>query len=179
MPKFKKLSEKIILDNGYRKIISKDFEVKDGKIYNYFVTSLSYGNIATMILPITKHGEIVYIKEFRVGIENYVYSFPVGVLENGLSLEENARKELREETGFEGGKLEYLGETIVENYEDIILKYFFINDCEFGKQNLENGEDIEVFTCSIEEFEEMIKSGKINCPLALSCYTFAKLKGYV
>lgn len=29
MTKFKKISEKVVLDNGYRKVISKDFELKD------------------------------------------------------------------------------------------------------------------------------------------------------
>jgi ADP-ribose pyrophosphatase len=51
-----------------------------------------------MVFPITRDNEVIYIKEYRFGIEDYLYSFPVGKQELDLDIEENAKKELEEET---------------------------------------------------------------------------------
>lgn len=179
MPKFKKVRDEVVLDNGFRKIIARDYEVTQWKIYEYFVSSQSKWNEAVIVFPLTKNNEVVYIKEFRVWIEDYIYSFPMGIKEPDLSLEENAKKELKEETWWTCMEINYLWETIVANYDKNIVKHFFASGVELGLQNLETWEDIEVFKCSLKEFEEKIKKGIINCPLTLSCYTFAKLKGYV
>lgn len=178
MKKIKKW-EKLILDNWFRKIISRDYEVSRGIIYNYLIAKSSNTDYATMNMALTKDKEIIYIKEFREWIEDYVFGFSVWVYEKELTFEENAKKELKEETWYIWKKIIYLWESITANYEDMKIKYFFTNDCEFIWQNLETWEDIEVFKCSVKEFEEKIKLGIINCPLALSCYTLAKLNGYV
>jgi len=55
---------------------------------------------------------LVVLKEFRVPVGDYVYAFPAGLTEEGESLEDVARRELREETGYElatGGNLISLG----------------------------------------------------------------------
>lgn len=175
----KKISEKVVLDNNYRKIISKEYDVGNWIIYNYLIAASSNAKYATIAFWLTKDEKVIYIKEYREWVEDYIYSFSMWVYEENLSFEENAKKELQEETGYIWWYIYYLWETITANYEDLKMRYFFIDNCEFSWQNLEQWEDIEVFTCSLEEFEEKIKSGFINCPLTITCFTLAKLKGYV
>lgn len=176
----KKLSEEVISDNSYRKLTKKIFDVWNWKIKNYLISWASKTNFATMILPITKDKEIIYIKEFREWPEKKIFSFPIWIQEKELSFEENAKKELKEETWYEVKVLIYIWETIVANYDRDFCKYFLALDLDKAwEQNLEIWEEIKVFKCSIEEFEEIIKSWFINCPLALSCFTLAKMKGYV
>ena len=45
--------------------------------------------------------KIVVTREYRVALADYEYSFPAGLLEAGESVENAARRELREETGLE------------------------------------------------------------------------------
>jgi ADP-ribose pyrophosphatase len=173
----KKLSGETILDNWYKKVVSKDFLTKNWEIYNYLILSNSKEEEeGVMILALTQKKEIIYIKEFRVGREEYIYSFPAGNVEKEISLENNAIKELKEETGYIWENIQYLWQTIIANYERETMDYFFIDNCSFVGQELENGEDIEVFTCSKEDFEEKIKSWLINCPLTIACFTLAKMK---
>ncbi len=65
---------------------------------------LDYDGVdAVVIVPLidTPEGrKVVIIKEYRVAISGYEYGFPAGLVEDGFSVEETARKELREETGF-------------------------------------------------------------------------------
>ena len=177
---YKKLSEKVVLDNWFRKIISKDFDDWNWIIDSYLISSHIWTNYWAMIFPITRDNEVIYIKEYRFGIEDYLYSFPVGKQELDLDIEENAKKELEEETWYIWWKMVYLWETIVANYDQNLVKYFLANDVYlWSKQKLDSWESIEVFKCTKEEFEEKIKSGLINCPLTITCYTLAKLKWYV
>ncbi|MEA4971753.1 hypothetical protein SDC9_102743 [bioreactor metagenome] len=44
---------------------------------------------------------VLLIREFRMGVNNYVYSFPAGLIDAGETPIEAARRELREETGME------------------------------------------------------------------------------
>ena len=95
MNKPKKIWEKIIFDSPYRKIIQKDFIVKDWTTHNYMVTShWDQQKAWTMVLPLTKLWEIIYGREFRYWTEEFIINFPVWMLEYKLSEVENIKKEL-------------------------------------------------------------------------------------
>src|SRR5437764_592182 len=44
---------------------------------------------------------LVVLKTFRVPAGDYVYELPAGLADDGETIEDTARRELREETGFE------------------------------------------------------------------------------
>jgi ADP-ribose pyrophosphatase len=59
-----------------------------------------------MVLPITKEGKLVLIKNFRVPIQKYVIEIPAGMIDQyNESAEESVRRELLEETGYVVEKL--------------------------------------------------------------------------
>lgn len=175
----KKISEKELLNNGYRRILEKNFEVKDGSIHHYLTVSHAGAPTATLVLPFTENNEVIYITEYRVWPEIELIDFPIGVLDTGKTPIENAQKELEEESGYASNDIQYLGKSIGSVYDDTIVQYYIAKNCRPVKQNLEVGEYIEVHTCSIEAFEAMIKQEQVLAPLALSAWTFAKAHGYI
>jgi ADP-ribose pyrophosphatase len=57
---------------------------------------------AVFIVPILKTplgNRLVVLKEFRVPLGDYEYTYPAGLIEPGEPLEETVRRELKEETG--------------------------------------------------------------------------------
>ena len=55
---------------------------------------------AVVIVPFhTLRNKMVIIREYRVPLDDYEYGFPAGLVDNGESVEQAARRELKEETG--------------------------------------------------------------------------------
>ena len=52
-----------------------------------------------MVVFNTSHDKILLCKEFRMGVNQYVYSGPAGLIDPGETDEEAVQRELREETG--------------------------------------------------------------------------------
>lgn len=177
MKYLKKISEDIVADNWYRKIIHKIFDMGNGQKSDFLISSHYWKQEATIVLPVCSNGDIIYLKEFRYWPERIVISFPMGWVEENETIEENAKKELLEETWYFSDDIEYIGETIVANYERGISKYFIARNCKkTSNQKLNAEEQIEVFRTSVNNFEKMIKRWEVNCPLSISLFYFAKEK---
>jgi ADP-ribose pyrophosphatase len=55
---------------------------------------------AVVIVPFhTRRNKMVVIREYRVSLDDYEYGFPAGLVDKGESVEQAARRELKEETG--------------------------------------------------------------------------------
>lgn len=62
------------------------------------------------IVPVTDDGEVLLIRQFRPPVNGYVIEFPAGLSEREDYLEETARRELLEETGYSARNMIYLTE---------------------------------------------------------------------
>ncbi len=62
------------------------------------------------IVPFTDDGEVIVIRQFRPPVNGYVIELPAGLCDPGETLEDAARRELIEETGYSAEKLSFLNE---------------------------------------------------------------------
>ena len=95
----KKISEEIVIDNGWRKVYRTYYRDTHGKI----IDMLTYGNSqgdgnGAMIIALTKEKKIILLKEFRYGPERYMFNFPAGSTDANESSKETAIRECLEET---------------------------------------------------------------------------------
>jgi ADP-ribose pyrophosphatase len=60
------------------------------------------------MVPLTGNGEVILIRQFRPPINGHVVELPAGLCDIGESLENAARRELIEETGYAAGNMSFL-----------------------------------------------------------------------
>lgn len=63
---------------------------------------------AVMIVPLISSSEILMIREYAAGIDDYHWSLPKGAVDPGETIQEGANRELKEEVGYGARELTFL-----------------------------------------------------------------------
>lgn len=134
---------------------------------------------AVAVLPVSG-GRILLLRHFRHSLRKWMWEIPRGFGEYGLTAEENAEKELREETGIKEIRLEYLGRICPDSgmSSDQVSVFFteFPADCQLRKQD-EREVVSEYRLISRKELREMAQSGEMIDGFTLSAVALAGLQG--
>jgi 8-oxo-dGTP pyrophosphatase MutT (NUDIX family) len=177
--KWQLLAKKDVSPSSWFPIESRTYQLPNGKVIDDFTVS-TIPNVS-MVIAITKDQKVVLVHQYKPGVNEIMYQFPAGRLEEKhRDLLELAQHELEEEAGIkvEKEKLEYLGRfTGFSTKSSEVVSMYLATDCEFNsKQNLDVTEDIEVVTVSFDHLEEMIKNNQIICAQTVAGWQLAKLK---
>jgi len=121
------------------------------------------------IVPVTKAGQIVFVRQYRVGIDAPTLEVPGGIIDEGQTPAEAALRELREETGYGGGKLVSLGATrpnpaLQDNWHHMFL---LVGAERLGDPHFDHGEYCEVLLLTREEIRNCTRNGDITHALVL------------
>lgn len=145
---------------------------RTGREHNFFV--LETGDWINVI-PITREGQVVLIRQFRHGIEAVTLEIPGGMVDpdDGEPVEA-VERELLEETGYRAEKLIHIGTmtpnpAILDNY---LHTFLALNARPVTSPQLEGSEDIEFELADISDIPELIASGQINHALVISAFYF-------
>lgn len=110
--------------------------------------------------------KLVLIKQFRVPINNYIYELPAGLVDNNESMESTVARELKEETGLDLLKINYVKSRqkvyLSPGMTDESVSFVYCTcEGELSNEFLEDDEDIESMLISKEQAKEILKSDKI------------------
>ncbi|MDQ7787118.1 MAG: NUDIX hydrolase [Thermodesulfovibrionales bacterium] len=111
-----------------------------------------------VIVPVTNEGETILTKQFRPPVNNYVIEFPAGLNDKGDTLEEAAKRELIEETGYSAKELTFLTEgPMSSGASGEILTAYLAQNLEYrGIGERDEAEDIEIIKVPVEKLEERL-----------------------
>lgn len=114
------------------------------------------------VIPITEDNCIVLVKQYRKAVERFLLEIPAGKLELNEEPRQTAQRELKEETGFEARKLEYLLEFYTSpGFSNEKIYLFLASDLIEGETNPDAGEFVEVEKYSINDLIKMVERGEI------------------
>ena len=116
------------------------------------------------VVPLTDDGHIILVKQYRHAAQRRFYEFPGGTTEPDSEErpEDAARRELREETGYEPGDLGYLGHHYPNpGIQNNKMHVYLATGCLYaGEPKLDTYEDIEVESEPVHEFVQAVEQGR-------------------
>lgn len=147
---------------GWRTITRKEYFFPDGSLHAFDLVGRQ-GEKGAIVLGLTADNKIVVAEQFRPGPGKVMNELPGGMIEQDEDPEAAARREFREETGYEAGRMEYLG---TAHHDGLMLApdiYYIAYDCKkVGNPQLDENEWIETKEMSIPDFIQSAKEGYVT-----------------
>ena len=169
LPRWENLGEEVLAETRIFDLVSRRFRhpVSQREDDFYSLKTKSWANIAAL----TPERELVLVRQFRFGVEEFSLEFPGGIVDAGEDPMAAAVRELREETGYTGKDVSAIGSAFPN-------PAIFNNSCYFFKIDevrkthalaLDQNEDIEVIVAPFEQVVQWGKEGRFTHALALNC----------
>ncbi|MGB9990742.1 NUDIX domain-containing protein [Massilia sp. SM-13] len=118
---------------------------------------------AVVIIPVLDDGTVLLERQFRYPNDRVFIELPAGKIDKGEDPLASAIRELQEETGYTATEWDFI--TTIHNaiaYSDEHLDIYLARGLEKGEQKLDEGEFLDVFTASLDELLEMVRTGQIS-----------------
>lgn len=118
---------------------------------------------ASVILAITKDGNVLFVKQQRTATGNNVeLELPAGLIEEGETPLNGAIRELKEETGYFSSNIKFLTSYYSSNGYSNEKVYLFLAEglTDKGEQSLDETEEIEVLEIPLPKAIEMLRENQ-------------------
>lgn len=115
--------------------------------------------VATVDTP--EGRRVVVTKEYRAPIDDYEYGFPAGLIDPGMTVEETAEKELKEETGLDMVKITDYSNQVVSSAglsDESVIIVFVEAKGEISSKYQEDTEDIKAFLYDIKDVRDLLSN---------------------
>ncbi|MBI5274680.1 MAG: NUDIX hydrolase [Chlamydiales bacterium] len=116
-----------------------------------------------VILPINAKGEILFVAQYRYPVNDVILELPAGCIDPGEDPLMAAKRELREETGFQSNHIHFVCDYLMApGYTDERLHLFLAQDLSYAPLIAEDSDTIDLFPCSLDAALKLIQQKKIN-----------------
>jgi len=178
MEKWTLLDSKYVIQRPWATLRVDRLRMPNGNIKEeYYV--LEYPAWVNMV-ALTERNTMLFVRQYRHGAGRVLVELPAGVVEDGETPEEAARRELLEETGHAFASIEPVCELFANpaTSGNTTYTYLLRGGRKVQEQQLDPGEDIEVVEMTIEEAKRFLIDNKIGQALhsAALFYAFSRLE---
>jgi ADP-ribose pyrophosphatase len=117
---------------------------------------------SAVMMAVDGNDRVLLVRQFRLPAEQELWELPAGRLDPGESVLEAAKRELREETGYQAKQWSELGSFWASpGYVAEKMTIFLASDLTEGKQETMEDERIEIQWFPVAQMGEMIRTGQI------------------
>ena len=160
MSGFKRIKRELAYQGTIMKVYKDYIEVNGYQaVWDFF-----HHNGGAAVIPVTREGKILMVRQYRNAIDRYTLEIPAGACDSSNeSGAECVARELEEETGYQAGKVEWLISTrSMVAFCNEKVEIYVATDLTPSKQHLDEEESIELEEHTIEELKEKIFKGEIE-----------------
>ena len=135
-------------------------QAPDGQIYEH---DLVRHPGAAAIVPIDAAGRVCLVRQYRLGVDDFLWEIPAGKLDRNEPPDACAVRELREETGITAARWTPLGRFIpAPAILTEVIHLYLAEDLEIGAPAPEADEDLELGWVDLDEAIERVANGEID-----------------
>ncbi|MGB3542386.1 NUDIX hydrolase [Rubrivirga sp.] len=173
------LGSEILVDRWWMKLRQDRVLLPDGNVLDEYHV-VEYPDWVC-VLALTSGAEAVLVEQYRYGIDRVILELPAGMIDPGEDPLEAARRELREETGFEGEQWDRLGRLAVEpgrhtNYGHV---YVARGCTRVGEPVLDATENLEVRVVEAKSLASRVERGEIAHGVHAAAVFWAQSRGWL
>ena len=115
------------------------------------------------IIPIISKSEIVLVRQYRYAVGKYLLEIPAGTIEVDESPLDCARRELREETGYEAGVMEELLRCyLAPGYSSELMYIYVARDLKEVGSRAEPDEELQIENLELDKIVSMIDKNLVK-----------------
>lgn len=118
---------------------------------------------AVMVIPLFDDGRVLMESQFRYPIGKVMVEYPAGKLDADEGALACAKRELQEETGYTARDYIFLTRIHpIISYSTEFIDIYLARGLTAGERKLDEGEFLELFTASVADVSEWVRTGKIT-----------------
>ena len=164
---WKKISSEVKYENPW--ISLTEYKVVTPAGTNGIYGKVHFKNIAIGVIAIDSDENTYLVGQFRFPLDLYSWEIPEGGCPEGTDCLAAAKRELKEETGFEAGKwTEILQMHVSNSVSDELAVVYVAQDLMAGKAEPEDTEDLKIIKMPFKQAVDWVMQGKITDSISVA-----------
>lgn len=157
---FNTLQREIVYTGRAFRVERVELQLPDGKSHAY---DLVQHQGAVTIVPIDANGNILFVRQYRIGAGQELLELPAGVLNGEEDPAEAAAREVREETGMGSRNIRLLGNCyLAPGYSSEYMHFFLATDLYPAPLQQDEDEFLQLEVIPAARALQMARSGGIR-----------------
>ncbi len=172
MADFEELKRTVEFQGRAYEVHRLKLKLPDGRTHDF---ELVEHNDSVSILPVDDQGNMLFVRQYRIGAKEDLLELPAGVLEKGEDPLEGAAREVREETGMGAQKMVLIGQAyLAPGYSSELMYFYLATGLYPAPLEQDADEFLELVKLPVAEALRMARAGEFRDSKTLAALLLAE-----